>query len=193
MENTLPLDDIDFILRRNWFFDRESIIDLLYLADDYSWEWIIENRKRYAKNIYEIICIEAHIELPNSTMKVVDLSDVEYEKMLIDKEEESRKRCEENWANYKKINNMFRPEDDFDIRCEEVYNNIQDELKLIKNKKIIPIENQNKILALQNEFEKLKSRIQQEDRDWDYLTRTDLILNGTLSKMQKEIVSASNM
>jgi hypothetical protein len=193
METTLPLNDIDFLLRRNWFFDRESIIDLLYLADEYSWEWIVENRRRYDRNIFDIICNEAHIELPTSKMKVVDLSDEEYERMLIDKEREKRERIDKQWATYKKIYDVSRPECEFDIKCEEVYQNIQAELELVQHKKMIPTENQNRILALQNEFEKLKTRIQQEDRDWEYLTRTELILNGTLSKMQKEIDSGSHM
>jgi hypothetical protein len=193
METTIPLGDIDFLLRRNWFFDRESIIDLLYLADEYSWEWIVENRRRYSRNIFDIICNEAHIELPTSKMKVVDLSDAEYEKMLIAKEQESRELIDKQWNTYKKIYDVSRPESDFDIKCEEVYNNIQAELKLVQHKKTIPTENQNKILALQNEFETLKTKIQQEDRDWEYLTRTELILNGTLSEMQKEIDRGSHM
>jgi hypothetical protein len=197
METTIPLKDIDFLLRRNWFFDRESVIDVLYLADEYSWEWIVNNRSRYSKKIQEIISIEACLEAPIwksiAKTKVRDFEVGEYEKMIADDKEERKAIIEKQWILYKNLHNISRPPSNNDLKCEEVYNKIQEQLKLTKNKRTIPADVQNKINTLQNEFEKLKTRIEQEDKDWEYLTKTDLILDGTLSKMQKEVNSCSNV
>lgn len=187
MERPIPLKDIDYLLRRNWFLDYDSLIHVLWLADEESWEWIVANRKRYTENIQEVICVEAQLEFPSSNIRVRDFPDAEYEKMLIKNEDALSQQNEKNWVSYKKLYDISRPEADIDLECEEIYNKIQEQLQLTKNKRTIPPEVQNKVKVLQNEFEKLKTRIQQEDKDWEYLTKTDLILNGTLSKMQKEI------
>lgn len=197
METTIPLKEIDFLLQRNWFFDRESVVKLLYLADDYSWEWIIANIKRYPNNIRDIIsveaCIDSRILESIAKTKIRDLDDDEYEKMLIEQKDIMNKRNEKTWIAYKELYDISRPELAIDVECENIYNKIQEQYKLTKNKRVVPPDVQNNINTLQNEFDKLKTRIEQEDKDWEYLTKTDLILNGTLSKMQKEVCGYPNV
>lgn len=193
MERPLPLKEVDYLLRRNWFLDYDSLIQLLDLADEDSWDWIVKNRNRYPENIREIICIEARVWQPKTMTIVRNFEDAEYEKMLIKNEIDLNEQNEKNWIAYKKFYDISRPQTDIDLKCEEIYNTIQEQLKLIKGKRTVPPAVQTKINTLQNEFDNLKTRIQQQDKDWEYLTKTDLILNGTLSKVQKEVGSCPNM
>lgn len=193
METPLPLKDIDFLLRRNWFLDEEMLLDLLYLADEDSWAWIIANRNRYEYSIKNVICSEAFVPRPRGKMAVRNMTDSEYSKIQMDAETESNIRTHERWIAYKEQHNICRPELDIDVQCQEVYTKIAEQRKKIKFLKTVPADTENKLRALENEFDSLKTRIQQEDKDWEYLTKTDLILNGTLSEMQKEGTRRSNM
>lgn len=193
METWIHLKDIDFLLRRNWFFSREDVVDILYLAQESSWNWIITNRSRYAANIQDIICNLACIGSPKSKMTLATLTDEEYnrdaDQLLTDYEKKSHDR----WVEFRDSNNLCRPCMDIDEKCETVYEKLVQERKTLSKYKVIPQEIQTRIVSLQNEFDTLSSRIRQEDKDWDYLTEIDFLVNGEVFVLSKKESDYSEM
>lgn len=193
METYIPVKDIDFLLRRNWFFTTDDMVDLLYLADEPSWQWIVANRTRYAPNIQDVICNLACIGIPQSKMVWSNMTDEEYnrhaDKIMLDYE----KKTHDSWVKFRDSNELCRPSMDIDKKIESVYESLVQERKALSSHKVIPQEIQNRILSLQNEFEMLSSRIRQEDKDWEELTKTDFILNGPLFVLSKKDGDYSEM
>jgi hypothetical protein len=194
METSISLKEIDFLIRRNWFLDYESLIQVLDMADEDSWEWIIKNRNRYSKYIQEIICIEAHIWFPVVNNIVVrEMTDKEYEEIQDDIQKEIDNRIKNQWELYKKHNNLSRPRNESDEYCDKVHKELMEKRRHFKYVKNISPEKQKEISDLEIRCEKWKEIIQQDEKDWEYLTKRELFRNGTLSKMQEEIDSCPNV
>lgn len=49
-------ETIDFLLKRNWFLDTQGIYDLLWTADQETYDRIVANRKEYSRDIRWILC-----------------------------------------------------------------------------------------------------------------------------------------
>lgn len=188
------LKDIDFLLRRNWMIDYDSLIQLLDMADEDSWDWIVNNRNRYDKYIQEIICIEAHIGFPDMKNIVVrEMTDKEYQEIQDNEQREIDERTKKQWELYKKHNNLSRPRNEFDKYCDNVHNELIAKRRQNKYVKNISPEKQKEISDLEVRFEKWKEIIQQNEKDWEYITKRELFRNGTLSKMQTEVDDSSDM
>lgn len=188
------LKDIDFLLRRNWMIDYDSLIQLLDMADEDSWDWIVNNRNRYDKYIQEIICIEAHIGFPDMKNIVVrEMTDKEYQEIQDNEQREIDERTKKQWEVYKKLNNLSRPRNEFDKYCDNVHNELIAKRRQNKYVKNISPEKQKEISDLEVRFEKWKEIIQQNEKDWEYITKRELFRNGTLSKMQTEVDDSSDM
>lgn len=188
------LKDIDFLLRRNWMIDYDSLIQLLDMADEDSWDWIVNNRNRYDKYIQEIICIEAHIGFPDMKNIVVrEMTDKEYQEIQDNEQREIDERTKKQWEVYKKLNNLSRPRNEYDEYSDKVHNELIGKRRQFKYVKNIPPEKQKEISDLEVRFEKWKEIIQQNEKDWEYITKRELFRNGTLSKMQTEVDDSSNM
>jgi hypothetical protein len=189
METCIPVKDIDFLLRRNWFFTSDDLVDLLYLADESSWEWIVANRSRYAPNIQDVICNLACIGIPQSKMVWSEMTDEDYNAHASQIATDSEKKMQDRWVEFRDNNELCRPTMEIDSRIEIVYESLVQERKTLSKHKVIPQDIQTRILSLQNEFDTLSNRIRQEDKDWDYLTKTDFILNGPLYVLSKKDIS----
>lgn len=186
METLIPLKDIDFLLKRNWFFSTDDIVDILYLADESSWAWIITNRKQYDSNIQDVICNLACIGNPKSKMILSEMSDEEYNKHCDQVVKDYEKASHDRWITFRDNNDLCRPMTDIDTRCEAVYESLVHERKALSKYKVIPQNIQSRIISIQNEFDTLSKRIRQEDKDWEYLTKIDFILNGPMCVLSKK-------
>lgn len=72
--NTGSFEDVDFLLKRNWFMDEDDIYELLNTADDETYWKIVDNRKNYSLPIRMILAPEDYrIDPSLLRMKVVDL------------------------------------------------------------------------------------------------------------------------
>lgn len=51
-------ETMDFLLRRDWFLDSQSIYDLLWTADEETYAKIYANRMAYSTRIKHVLCPE---------------------------------------------------------------------------------------------------------------------------------------
>lgn len=65
-----PFEDIDILLKRDWFLDQESILELLWTADQDTYDKIVANRMAYSMRIRWMLCPEDFmIKMPEGGLK----------------------------------------------------------------------------------------------------------------------------
>ena len=180
METSIPLEDIDALLRRNWFLDTQDVIDLLYLADEPSWRWIVQNQRRYPPVIREIVSTEAYIPRPATKLVLRNMSAKEYDEMRKNEDLEDIARQEARWNAYKVAHNLARPQSELDDQYRSVYERILKKRKTLNAHAIVPVSVQLEIRTLENELENTRARIQQSDKNWEFDAKYDFILNGAV-------------
>ena len=194
METTRSLEDIDYLLQRNWFLDVQDVLDLLYMAEETDWQWIIQNRNKYDTAIHDIICCEAGLPNIHVNMKIRDISDSEYDRMLFDAERDLANNIEQRWQNYKAKHRLTPPPSVYygkklDELNAELAKETKEYSKYSSNKSTISV----RIQTLKNEIDKVQDKISQNNKDWEFITKSQLHINGSLPKLPKEESHRSNV
>lgn len=193
VETTRNVEDIDFLLRRNWFLDREDIIDLMYLASEEDWEWIVKNRDRYDVDIQDIIHHEAKLPIVKSPLSVRNISNSEYNQIVFETEKIAMLNAENAWQEYKRVNSIEPPASYYHKQLQTLNDTYQTEVKAYNrygaDKNAISI----RIQTLKNEIEKVEDNITQYNKDWEFLAKSEFRINGALSKLSQEESYCSNM
>lgn len=180
MDTTLPLEDIDALLRRNWFLDTQDVLELLYLADEPSWRWIVQNQRRYPPVIREIISTEAYIPRPRTNTVLRNMSAAEFDEMRKNEDLAALARKEAAWSQYKAAHNLARPQGDMDEHYRATYERILKKRKTLNNHTIVPVSVQLEIRTMENELESARARIEQSDKHWEFDAKYEFLLNGAL-------------
>ena len=80
--DNMPFDDLDFLLRRDWFHTVQDIHDLLAYADDNTFWRLYGNRRMYSQRVREVIAPLDYIhDKPLFKFTVRDLTDGHIEEM----------------------------------------------------------------------------------------------------------------
>jgi hypothetical protein len=170
MERGFLFEDVDFILKRDWFVDTESIVDLLWeLSEEVYWQ-VVEHRHEYALRIRELL--ESNT-IPRP-LKVRDFSEVQF-----NAEQDAILADRETWmrAHRKAYVPPPRPREDAD-----------DEMDAVALKLTARVSNKRKRI-LENELAFKKSVVDSIDRAWTDLTWLDALHRDVGKRF---IPSASN-
>lgn len=194
VETTRTLDDIDSLLRRNWFIDKMDVIDLLYLASEKDWQWIIENRSRYSPVIQDIICHEANLPKIVCKISVRDMTDTEYEEFILNAETENEIKVENNWQEYKKKHGLVPPRTFQDMQLESLKLEYDNKYKQYNrrysvNRDHIAIE----IGTIKEKIQQLEDEIAQNVRDWEFLEKTAFRFQAIVPKLSNTYKHCSNV
>jgi hypothetical protein len=156
MERGFLFEDVDFILKRDWFVDTESIVDLLWeLSEEVYWQ-VVEHRHEYSLRIRELL--ESNT-IPRP-LKVRDFSEVQF-----NAEQDAILADRETWmrAHRKAYVPPPRPREDAD-----------DELDAVALNLTARVSNKRKRI-LENELAFKKSVVDSIDRAWTDLTWLDAL------------------
>jgi hypothetical protein len=174
-----------FLLRRNWFIDRQGVHDLLdELPEDVYYE-VLDRRHELPSNVQEYFGIN---DMPPTKMVVSDISDTEWEQMEMQKEEVRLEKI-------KKRKNAFVPPprpreviDDLLDYAETTVQKKQNELDGMLRGRTFRQRNQEEHPAvrdtraqleiLKNELELIKSKMVTHERLWTELSFLDAALSG---------------
>jgi hypothetical protein len=106
-------DTVDFLLKRDWFVDIQSIHDLLRrTTDSVFWE-VFHNRQEYSQRIREVIAPLDYIpDRALLKMKVVDLTDEHLAIISKQRREEIKAIMKAEWEDHMKKHCPIRPRDD---------------------------------------------------------------------------------
>lgn len=184
VETTRTLEDIDTLLRRNWFMNTSDIIDLLYLANHDDWQWIVQNRSRYSSVIQDIICQEAGLPKLTCNIVVRDLTDPEYEELMLIAEKEYQTKIENNWQEYKKQHNLSPPRTFRDMQLDSL--KLEYEKKYKEYNKRYPLNKDHIVIEIGNikkEMEEIEDEIAQDARDWEFLSKIEFRVQAIAPKL----------
>lgn len=188
VETTRSLEDVDALLQRNWFVERDDIVHLLYLLVEDDWRWIVHNRHKYDPLIQIIICQEAGIFPTFETeLKFRDLTEEDCEDIAIDFERQTVIRTDSRWDEYKKTTGIRRPQSDIDNKLYELNIKLQKEYDNY-HKKYCPDKHEIavRINSLKNEIDQVQDRIDKENKDWELLAKTAFRKHGKVSELPQE-------
>ena len=178
------VEDVMFLLRRDWFFDTRDVHDLLdELPEDVYYE-VLDRRHELPNSVQEYFGIN---DMPATNVVVRDISDSEWEQIEIQKEEV---RLE----NIKKRKNAFvgppRPHeiiDDLLDMAESALARKQAELDVMLRGRTYRQRNQEEqpairdmraqVEVLKNEFELVKTKMATQERLWTELSFLDAVLS----------------
>lgn len=182
------VNEIDFLLRRNWFDDEEMVYELLWDANEDVFQEIVSRIQTYPYNIQQSIagfipmCSNLNLKL-----KIRELTDEDMELKEITSIENQRKEVDAAWEKHRTENNIEAPVGDNDSEYDDIYSAIQvakKELEDVKKKSvtgkyIVPhmreqtiasnpqvIEAEKKIKNLENELQHQKEIIKQRQNEW---------------------------
>jgi len=113
-------DDLDFLLKRDWFLSVEDIHDLLGYADDDTFWQIYSIRREYSQRVREVVAPLDYVH-DKSLFKftVNDLTDEHIQEMQRADRASLRKLMQEEWEKYMK-SMPARPRESVDERIDEV-------------------------------------------------------------------------
>ena len=115
----MSFDDLDVLLRRDWFHSSQDIHDLLAYADDDTFWKLYENRKAYPQRSREVIAPLDYIhDKPLFKYAVRDLTDGDIETMRAQERKALRELMKWEWEKYMKTMPP-RPFDTIDEKIEE--------------------------------------------------------------------------
>lgn len=99
----MSFDDLDFLLRRDWFHATQDIHDLLvYASDDTFWK-LYDNRSMYSQRVREVIAPLDYIhDKPLFKYAVHDLTDGHIEEMRAQERKSLRELMKYEWEKYMK-------------------------------------------------------------------------------------------
>jgi hypothetical protein len=156
-------DTLDFVLKRNWFLDDESILEELDWANQEAWDYVCANRESYPERVRECIW---RTKYPTK-MRVLDFTDDDLRKIEVRRLIELEDKFEEAWK-VEKENVPERPYGDIDSQLDDAWSS----LASMKNqsRSYVPPSKvkalNEKIESLENEFERLNKAVQQADSDY---------------------------
>jgi len=171
MERGFLFEDVDFILKRDWFVDTESIVDLLWeLSEEVYWQ-VVEHRHEYALRIRELM----ESDKIHTSIRVRDVSEDDF-----NAEQEAILAERERWmrAHRKAYVPPPRPREDADDEMDVVSLKIA---TLVSNKprkpSYDPVTRQTaaELAKLENELASKKSVVDSIDRAWTDLTWLDAL------------------
>jgi hypothetical protein len=114
----MPFDDLDFLLRRDWFHTVQDIHDLLAYADDETFWKLYANRRSYSQRVREVIAPLDYIhDKPLFKFTVRDLTDGHIEEMKAQDRKALRELMQYEWEKYMKTMPP-RPRDTIDERID---------------------------------------------------------------------------
>lgn len=181
------VEHFDFLLKRNWFLDDESIRDLLWDADEDVFQEIVNRITTYPYNVRQVIFGFLPLPIGNVKLKIRDITDEELELQEFKEQERQRKELSDAWEAYKIEKNLQPPVGDSDGDLDEMFSELQQLKKNLEDAKkksltgrYVPpamrdkavaddpkvIDIKKKIETVENEILLQNKRIEQEQNEW---------------------------
>jgi hypothetical protein len=193
---SIPVPDTWYV-ENNWIIKDDKIRLYLDYMYDHEYDYVSKNRNKYPECVQEIIReYDAPQKLArNSKLKIRALTDYDMYMRDLSIRRDMLKRHEDAWNKYKTENNIKRPNALVDIKSEVIrlkierkkneFVNMCSKVKVSQHKGYVPpgkrlqVASEDPKLApfrkeietLENEFEKLKHKIAQEDDEWEQSAR----------------------
>ena len=188
----LTVDDVMFLLKRNWFLDREDIFAMLWELPEDVYYYVFERRHEVPE-----LSDMFHDPPPNkSVLKITDITEKEWNNLIIEKEE---RRVRAVYKFKKQYVAPPRPRESIDDRMVVLKSDLENKKVILedmlrttkKTKKYVPPgqrvveaeepmirDQRNAIQKLENEISFLNERVLTLDKTWSELKCLDAMLQN---------------
>jgi hypothetical protein len=181
------VEEFDFLLKRNWFLDDESIADFLMEADEDIFREIVNRIATYPYNVQQVIFAFLPLPIRNVKLKVHDLTDEDMTRREMEAYLKTKNMMAEGWEAYKKEKNLQPPVGYLDSELDDLFAGLQatkKDLEDAKKKSIsgryVPPSMRDKVTSedprvlailkkietMENEISIQKERIEQSHDEW---------------------------
>jgi hypothetical protein len=133
------VEHFDFLLKRNWFLDEESLVDFLIDADKDVFQEIINRIKSYPYDVRQTIYTFLPLPIGNVRLNIREITDEDMAIREIKAYEAAKKILNDSWENYKRENNLEPPVGYLDSEMDDMYGELQaakKELDSVKKKSL---------------------------------------------------------
>jgi hypothetical protein len=133
------VDYFDFLLKRNWFLDEDSIVELLLDADEDVFQEIVRRIGSYPANIRHMIAGFIPISTGNVTLTLREISNDTMDIRDYKEHERHRKIASDAWAAYMVANNLQPPIGSLDAELGDMFTYLQTlkkDLEIAKKKSL---------------------------------------------------------
>jgi hypothetical protein len=164
------VEDVVFLLKRNWFFSVEDLHELCWELPQDVWDGVLERMSEYPREIRDVLQ-----DLPNfytKKVKVREMTDKEYHNMRMEEEEDLERRKRQHRARFvAPPREREGVDDDYDRILEELNEKqviLKDVSKAWKRQTHEPMirDTEDRIRVLQNEFENVSKRVEALNKIW---------------------------
>lgn len=161
MDSKYSFEDVDFLLKRDWFMSVEDIEDLIWELHQHVFDRVLEHRLEYSYRIQDVL-MPYVVQEP----KVKDLTDEMMAVIWKEKEDRMQKKWEESKRN-------FIPPPRERTIFDEMHDDLKKRIDALRMEEPKSRARKTQIAAqletLQNEFEKIKERVVSQDNVWTEL------------------------
>lgn len=189
----LTVDDVMFLLKRNWFIDIQDIYGMFWELDEDVYQEVYERRHELPREMQSVFMAPYE---HNTKLKITDISEKEWNDIIIYDEERRFKAIQRFKKNYVAPHRPRESIDELIQKLEQQIDNkkiiLEDMLRVTKkSKKYVPPgqryvepeepmirEQRDCIQKLENEFESLKVRVVTLDKTWSELKCLDALLEN---------------
>ena len=175
--NDHTFEDIQFLLKRNWFVDDEGIYELLYSLTDPEWIDIVKNINQYPPNIRETI--RSIIPL-KSKLVIKEYSDEDMNRHMVDERASINEVLDMMWEEHKFKNKISPPQTFFQTRHDELKEKLDFEKSKLSLYKNPPASLSKSMDELRTEMESLLNNISGYNKAWEEYHKSLYILNETM-------------
>jgi len=151
----------DTLLKRNWFVDDNDLLDLLYTTDNNAWERICNNAGQYSDHIRDMI--QEFSAPPKIKMKVRNIDDNMYTKILVRQKRAMDDRMSADWIEHMKTLPP-RPRRVADDLLDQSW----EKLCALRSRKGKYTVTEAQMLLAKNEYESDKAVVDEADRIYLY-------------------------
>lgn len=180
------VEDVVFLLKRNWFFSEQDLLDLCWELPQDVWDGVLERIDEYPREVRDVL--EYPPKIPIGKVKIREMSDNEYEDMRLQEEEDLERRKRQHKARFvAPPRDREAVDDEYDRVLEELNEKqliLKDVSKAWKRDTHRPIirDTEDRIRMLQNEFEILSKRVESSNKTWTELQWLDALLRDAAKK-----------
>jgi hypothetical protein len=174
------VEDVVFLLKRNWFFSEQDLLDLCWELPQDVWDGVLERIDEYPREVRDVLHDTPTVK--NGKIKIREMSDKEYYDMRIHEEEDLDRRKRQHRARFvPPPRDREAVDDEYERILEELNEKqliLKDVSKAWKRDSHQPIirDTEDRIRVLQNEFETISKRVVSLNKIWNELQWLDALL-----------------
>lgn len=187
------VSECDFLLRRDWFVDDEDVIELINSLSDPAFFKIVERLDSYSSRIQSVLYyLQPKPYMDKFKLKIREITDDDLYNMYVENEKNTKEKLDLLWNKFKIEQGLSRPESELDDKHTELYEKLNETKKKLEDesKKSAPVQSyvppsmrnkvqpkpiitmemeklQNQVAKIENEINKLKIQIQEEEHKWE--------------------------